>query len=195
MDEKATSSSRLGAIPVHSESRQPRTSSSSAICRSSRDRAFTCLLELRLQGIAVDPVVVALQLVHELVDLVDGVPRDDPERDRLAAPAVLLAGVQLRERRVRSWQRPGVLEGLALPLPPEHLEDQAASASTTERTHADCPRAPRLRSSRSWVFGPWPVTTWRSSAQSGSVYSQTSSSRLRSFGSGTVSPSSQICGT
>src|SRR5918996_918410 len=30
MDEKATSSSRKGAIPVHSESRQPRTSSSSA---------------------------------------------------------------------------------------------------------------------------------------------------------------------
>src|SRR5207245_688406 len=107
-----------------------------------------------------------------------------PERDRLAAPAVLLPRVQLREGRVRSWQRARVLEGLALPFPAEDLVDQAASARTTERTHADCSRAVRRRSSLSWVFGPWPVTTWRSSAQSGSVYSQTPSSRLRSFGSG-----------
>ncbi len=35
MDESATSSSRNSTMPVHSESRQPRTSSSSASCRSS----------------------------------------------------------------------------------------------------------------------------------------------------------------
>src|SRR5919197_3607727 len=92
IDEKATSSSRSGAIPVHSESRQPRTSSSSAIASNERmSCSFTRLLQLLLQGIAVDPVVVAVQLVDELVDLDDRLARDDPERGRLAAAAVLLA--------------------------------------------------------------------------------------------------------
>src|SRR5690348_17952696 len=72
IDEKATSSSSKGAIPVHSESRQPRISSSSAI--SSNERAsdsFTCLLQLLLQRVAVDSVVVAVELVVELLDLDD----------------------------------------------------------------------------------------------------------------------------
>src|SRR5215471_2435365 len=85
IDEKATSSSSRGAIPVHSESRQPRISSSSAI--SSNERAsdsFTCLLELRLQRVAVDAVVVAVELVDELLDLDDRLARHDPQRGRLA---------------------------------------------------------------------------------------------------------------
>src|SRR5512132_935370 len=90
IEEKATSSSRNGAIPVHSESRQPRISSSSAISSSSVARSLTCLLELLLQGIAVDAVVVAVQLVDEFLDPHDRVARDDPEGDRLAAAAVLL---------------------------------------------------------------------------------------------------------
>src|SRR5205085_10212356 len=91
--------------------------------------------------------------------------------------------------------RAGVLEGLPLPLLAEDLVDHAASASTTWRTHAECSRASRRRSSRSCDFGPCPVTTLRSSSQSGSPYSHTPSSFLRSFESGTVRPSSQIWGT
>src|SRR5439155_4333311 len=81
IDENATSSSRNGAIPVHSESRQPRTSSSSAI--SSNERAscsFTGLLELLLQRVAVDAVVVAIELVREVLDLDDRLTRHDPKR-------------------------------------------------------------------------------------------------------------------
>src|SRR5204862_7949734 len=149
-----------------------------------------------LQRIAVHAVVVPFELVDEFVDSVDRVTRDDPQGHRLAAASVLLPRVHLRERRVRSGERARVLERLPRPLLTEDLVDRhAASASTTDRTHADCSRALRRRSSRSAVFGPWPVTTCRSSSQSGSVYSQTPSSRLRSFGSGTSSPSSQICGT
>src|SRR5262249_14065725 len=99
IDENATSSSSNGAIPVHSELRQPRISSSSAI--SSSACAFTSLPQLLLQRIAVDAVVVPLQLVDELVDLVHGLPRDDPQCDRLSAPPVLLAGVPLGELLVR----------------------------------------------------------------------------------------------
>src|SRR5512132_4050700 len=92
IDEKATSSSRNGAIPVHSELRQPRISSSSAIGSSSSARAFTGLLQLFFERVAVDAVVVPLQLVDEVVDLVHRLPRDDPERDRLASPPELLPG-------------------------------------------------------------------------------------------------------
>src|SRR4029453_16064761 len=95
MDEKATSSSRNGAMPVHSEFRQPRISSSSAIGRSSCARSLTCLLELLLQRIAVDAVVVPLELVDELVDLVHRVAPHEPERHRLAAAAELLPRVPL----------------------------------------------------------------------------------------------------
>src|SRR5213593_1425109 len=114
IDEKATSSSRNGAIPVHSELRQPRISSSSAI--SSSACAFTGLLELLLQRIAVDSVVVPLQLVDELVDLVHRFPRDDPERDRLAAPPELLPRVPLGELLVRRLDRAGVRERPTLAL-------------------------------------------------------------------------------
>src|SRR5918996_845116 len=87
IDEKATSSSRNGAIPVHSESRQPRISSSSA---SSISSSLTGLLQLLLERIAVDAVVVPLQLVHEVADFQDRVARHHPERVGLRAAAVEL---------------------------------------------------------------------------------------------------------
>src|SRR5262245_59927560 len=167
IDENATSSSRNGAIPVHSESRQPRISSSSAISRSSCDRSPTCLLQLLLERIPVDAVVVAVQLVDEVVDPHDRAALDHPERDRLAAPAVLLACVRLGEALVGGFDRAGVLERLAFALLPEDLVDHAAS--NTLRTQAEFSRAWRRRSSRSSVFGPCPVTTERSSSQSGSA--------------------------
>src|SRR5206468_1110744 len=135
-------------------------------------------------------------LVDELVHLDDRIPRYDPERDGLAAAAVLFPRVHLGELSIRRRDRARVRERLPLPLLAEHLPDRnhAASASSTSRTQAELSRAVRRRSSRSSVFGPWPVTTCLSSSQSGSVYSQTPSSFLRSFGSGTSRPSSQICG-
>src|SRR5262245_30202286 len=192
-DEKATSSSRNGAIPVHSEFRQPRISSSSAI--SSSACALTSLLQLLLERITVDAVVVPLELVDELVDLVHGLARHDPQSDRLPAPAVLLARVPLGELLVRRLDRAGVRERLPFSLLTKNLVDHAASGRTTRRTHSVSPRVVRRSPSRSSVFGPWPVTTCLSSSQSGSENPQTPSSSFRSFGSGTVSPSSQICGT
>src|SRR5512133_804348 len=196
MEENATSSSSSGAIPVHSESRQPRISSSSAISSNERTSdSFTCLLELLLERVAVDAVVVAVQLVGKVLDLDDRLARDHPERRRFPAPSVLLPGVDVGELAVGRLDGAGVLERLPFPLLAEDLVDHAASASTTLRTHAELSRARRRRSSRSCDFGPCPVTTLRSSSQSGSVYSQTPSSDFRSFESGTVRPSSQICGT
>src|SRR5829696_3642341 len=196
MEEKATSSSRNGAIPVHSESRQPRISSSSAYSRSARARSLTRFLQLDLQGVAVHAVVIPLQLVDEVRDLVYGVAPDDPQRLRLLAAAVELARVLLRELVVRRLERSGVGERLSLSFLPEDLVDQAAFASTILRTHSVSSRFIRRSPSRSCVFGPCPVTTCFSSSQSGSVkrHSPVSSS-LRSSGSGTVRPSSQICGT
>src|SRR5437016_11305055 len=134
IDENATSSSRSGAIPVHSESRQPMTSSSSA---SSSRRSFTRFLELRLERVPVDAVVGAAELVHEVVQLVDRVARDEPERGRFLSPPVLLARVHLRELLVRRADRARVLERLALPLLTKNFVDHAASASTTCRTQAE----------------------------------------------------------
>src|SRR5204863_10203161 len=87
IDENATSSSSSGAIPVHSESRQPITSSSSA---SPRRSSFTRLLQPRLDRVAVDAAVLEVELVGPVLDHVQRVARHEPERDRLAAPAVLL---------------------------------------------------------------------------------------------------------
>src|SRR6266550_7579861 len=116
MDENATSSSSDGAIPVHSESRQPRISSSSAYSRSACARSLTCLLQLHLQGVPIDSVVVPLQLVDEVLDLVHRRARDDPERLRFLPSPVELARVLLRELLVRRLERAGVLERLAFAL-------------------------------------------------------------------------------
>src|SRR5206468_3256059 len=181
----------MGAMPVHSESRQPRTSSSSA--RPSSACSFTGLLQPRLDRVAVDAAVLEVELVGPVLDVADRVAGNEPERDRLAAPAVLLARPRLGEVRVGRDDRARVLErGTALLLAKDLPDGVAHGASTTSRTHCSRSRKPRRKASRSWVFGPWPVTTCLSSAQSGSVYSQTPSSRRRSFGSGTVRPSSQI---
>src|SRR5207244_1496688 len=99
------------------------------------------------------------QLVEELVHLVDRVARDDPKRDRFLPPAVLLVRERPRKRRVGRVDRTRVREGRALLLLTEDLEDHAAWARTTLRTRASCSSMRRRNSSRSWVFGPCPLTT------------------------------------
>src|SRR5215211_4177674 len=133
MDEKATSSSSEGAMPVHSESRQPRISSSSAYSISRCARSLTRLPQLRLQRVPVDAVVGLLELVVEVGHFVDRVARDHPQRDRLLAPPVLLVREHLRERRVRRRQGAGVRERRAFLLLTKDLEDYVAAARTTER--------------------------------------------------------------
>src|SRR6187455_321095 len=154
MDENATSSSRKGAMPVHSELRQPRMSSSSASASSRSVRSLTCgsgrhvegsgalacLVQARLDRVAVDAAVLHLELVRELVDLADRVTWNEPERDRLLPPRVLLARVDLRELFVRRVDRARVLEGLPLPLLPKDLVDHASSASTACSTQATSSR-------------------------------------------------------
>src|SRR5438552_2930085 len=155
IDEKATSSSSSGAIPVHSEFRQPMISSSSA--SSSSFCAFTRPSQLFFEWIAVDSVVVLLELVGEVFDLADLVPGHDPEGHGLAPATILLARIGLGEFPVRRLHRAGVREGLALALLAEDLVDQAASASSARRTHSVSSRVERRSSSRSAVLGPWPV--------------------------------------
>src|SRR6516225_2334650 len=142
MDENATSSSSIGAIPVHSDSRQPRKSSSSAIARSCCcSCALTCLLQPCLDRVAVDAAVLEVELVGPVLDVADLVAWHEPQRHGLAAAAVLLARPRLREVGVGSDDRAGVLERLALPLAPEHFEDgMAHAASTTSRTHCSWSR-------------------------------------------------------
>src|SRR5262249_13222815 len=110
-------------MPVHSESRQPRISSSSAHSRSRCARSLTRLLELRLQRVAVDAVIRLFELVGEVDDLADGVARDDPERLGLVAAAELLAREGLGERQVGRGYRAGMRERRALLLLAEDLED------------------------------------------------------------------------
>src|SRR5438309_4348289 len=176
IDENATSSSSRGAIPVHSESRQPITSSSSA--RLNR-RSFTRLLQAGLDRVPVDTAVLEVELVRPLRHRMNRLARREPERDRLAAPAVLLARPRLCELRVGRLHRARVLERLALAILAEDLPDHATSKAS--RTHCSCSTNRRRKARRSAVRGPCPVTTLFSSSQSGSVYSQTPSSRLRSF--------------
>src|SRR6185437_8521434 len=202
IDEKATSSSSVGAMPVHSESRQPTISSSSAnpSSRSVLDEsagALTCLLQPSLDRVAVDAAVLEVELVGPVGDLVDRRARYEPEALALAAAAELLARPGIGEGRIGRLDRPRVRERLSLPLLAEDLVDHAASRwfRTVSRTHFSWSRKRRRNASRSCERGPWPVTTAFSSSQSGSVYSQTPSSRRCSFASGTVSPSSRICGT
>src|SRR5688500_572440 len=117
-------------MPVHSELRQPRTNSSSAICSSCRARSLTCLLQLLLQRVAVDEVVVALKLVDEVADLDDPLARDDPQRDGLAPAAVLLARVPLGEGLLGRLNGAGMRERLPFPLLPKNFVDHAAWART-----------------------------------------------------------------
>src|SRR5262245_44500289 len=113
-------------MPVHSESRQPRTSSSSA--RPSSACSFTSLLQACLDGVAVDAAVLEVELVGPVLDVADGVARDEPERDRLAAATVLLSRPGLGEVRVGSDDRAGVLERGAALLLAEDLPNGLAHA-------------------------------------------------------------------
>src|SRR5262245_51711334 len=167
-------------MPVHSEARQPTTSSSSASSRSRRSRSFTGLLQPHLERVAVDASVLEVELVRKVVHLVHRVACHEPQRLGLAPAPELLARPRLREGGVRGDDRAGVLERLAPLLLTEDLVDHAATVS---RTHRSCSRKRRRSSSRSADRGPCPVTTAFSSSQSGSAYSQTPSSRRRSFGS------------
>src|SRR5689334_2672491 len=127
IEENATSSSSVGAIPVHSESRQPRISSSSAISSSSGARSLTCLLQPCLDRVAVDAPILQVELVRPLRDAVDGVARHEPERLRLPTPAVLLARPRVGERGVRRLHRPRVRERLPALLLTKDLEDHLRS--------------------------------------------------------------------
>src|SRR5438874_10980768 len=121
----------MGAMPVHSESRQPRTSSSSA--RPSSACSFTSLLQAGLDRVAVAAAVLEVEPVGPGFDVADRIARDGPQRDRLAAPAVLLAGPGLGEVRVGGNDRARVFERLAPPLLAEDLVDHAArTASRTQ---------------------------------------------------------------
>src|SRR5207245_376656 len=102
----------------------------------------------------VDAAVLEVELVGPVLDVTDRVARREPERYRLAPPAVLLARPGLREVGIGRLDGAGVLERLATPLLPEHLVDHAAS--TASRTHCSCSRKRRRKASRSSVFGPCP---------------------------------------
>ena len=78
-------------------------------------------------------MVVALEFVDEVVDLGDRLARHDPERDRLAAAAVLLSCVPLREGLVRRLDGAGVGERLTLPLLPKNLVDHPLTGSPSRQ--------------------------------------------------------------
>src|SRR4051794_27070649 len=146
-------------MPVHSEFRQPSTSSSSANSSSRSTGALTRLLQPHLERVAVDAPVVGIEAVVVDLDLAQLVARHDPERRRLLPPRVELARVRLREALVRCLEGARVLERLALALAPEALVDHAAPASTARRTPSVCSSESRRSSSRSLLRGPFPVTT------------------------------------
>src|SRR5262249_11777567 len=110
------------------------TSSSSA---SPSSCSFTSLLQTRLDRVAVDAAVLEVELGRPVRDDVHRIARHEPERDRLAAPAVLLARPRLRELGIGRDDRARVLERLALAVLAEDLVDHQA-ASTASRTHCSC---------------------------------------------------------
>src|SRR5579862_8977482 len=120
------------------------TSSSSASPRSSL-RSLSCNAQPRFQRVAVDATVLQVELVGEILDIVDGLARNEPKRGGLAASPVLLARPRLRELGVGRLDRARVLERLALLLLSEHLEDHVAS--TSSRTQRSWSRK-RLRRAR-----------------------------------------------
>src|SRR3954462_6555126 len=130
IDENATSSSSIGAIPVHSESRQPSTSSSSA--RPSRS-SFTCFLQSRLDRVAVDAPVLEVELVRPVVDDVYCSAGHEPQRNGLPAAAVLLARPRFCELRIWCHDRAGMPERLPAPVLPKDFP--LVHVSTLSRTH------------------------------------------------------------
>src|SRR3954447_982873 len=99
-----------------------------------RAYAATCLLQSRLARVAVDAAVLEVELVRPVVDDVHRSARHEPQRDGLAAPAVLLARPRFGELGVRRHDRPRMLERLPTPVLPEDLP-LVHAASTVSRTH------------------------------------------------------------
>src|SRR3954451_3215474 len=66
-------------MPVHSESRQPRTSSSSA--RPSSACSLTGLLQAGLDRVTVHAAVLEVEFVGPVLDVADRVARDEGELD------------------------------------------------------------------------------------------------------------------
>ena len=140
----------------------------------------TRLLQPRLDRVAVDAAVLQVELVRPVVHLVDRRARHQPERRRLASPAVLLARLGVGERGVRRDDRPGVLERLPLALLAEDLEDAHALRSrprrhlrsfvSLRRAYDSCgagragPSAPQLTTRRSVRVSVAPTTHAASSA-------------------------------
>src|SRR2546429_1506121 len=133
-------------MPVHSESRHPITSSSSA---SSRSCVFTRLLQAGLDRVAVDTAILEVELVRPLRHGVDRVARHEPERDRLAAPAVLLARPRLRKLRVGRLDRASVLERLPFAILAKDLPDHSRYGAGKAGTSALCRAPSSLRPSAS----------------------------------------------
>src|SRR4029079_2641828 len=109
---------------------QPTTSPCSV---GPRSRSFTCLPQPGLDRVAVDAAVLEVELVRPVGDGVDRVAGREPERNRLAAPAVLLARPRLGELRVRCVDRAAVLERLPLAILAEDLPDHPAKPRATRR--------------------------------------------------------------
>src|SRR3954452_12291724 len=144
-------------MPVHSESRQPRTSSSSA--RPSSACSLTGLLQAGLDRVTVHAAVLEVELVGPDLEVADRVARDEPERDRLATPAVLLARPSLREVGGGRDDGPAGLEGAAPLLLAEALPDGVlAHAAKASRTHRSWSRKRRPQARRSPVLAARPVT-------------------------------------
>src|SRR5690348_8672366 len=99
---------------------------SSSSARPSRS-SFTRLLQACLDRVAVDAAVLEVELVGPVLDVVDRIARNEPQRNRLAAAAVLLARPRLCELGVGRDDRTGVLERLALPFLTEDFVDHAAN--------------------------------------------------------------------
>src|SRR6266516_698950 len=145
-------------MPVHSESRQPTISSSSAIASNSCARSLTSNAQPFLDRVPVDAAVLEVELVGPVRHLVDRLAWHQPQRLRLAAPAVLLPRPRVGERGVRCHHRAGVRERLPLLLLPEDLVDRHRyAASKASRTQPSCSRKRRRSSSLSCERGPWPV--------------------------------------
>src|SRR5918992_2909316 len=127
-------------MPVHSELRQPRSSSSSANSRrtSLLGRAGTLprLLQPRLDRVAVYAAVLEVELVRELLDRHDLVAGHDPQRHRLLPPRVELACVRLGERAVGRVERAAVLERLPFALLAEDLPDAVGHRGATPPARA-----------------------------------------------------------
>src|SRR5215207_215194 len=105
---------------------------------------LTRLLQLDLQRVAVHAAVIAIEHVsHVRVEnLLDGLTRDDPERERLVATSVQLARVRLGESEVRRLERASVLERRTLPLLPKNFPDHLCPPDGTPAGPSPAPLAP-----------------------------------------------------